>query len=350
MSEVKFSIIIPVFNVESYLSECLQSVIDQDLTEFEIICIEDCSNDTSKVILQSFAKRDNRIVVVQHEKNQGVGTARNSGMGQATGKYILFLDGDDFLTPNILGNIYQMLKQDKLEILQFAHEIKIEVEIAQEYCGKYNRVVRKNKNLWNSEIMNGSDYFLYVQENQRFCGMVWSYVFQRQFLSDHRFLFEKLTAHEDGIFVMKSLLASKRVKMTDAIVYTYRKRQNSLTANPSFQYYLDNITVCKHLKELCLEQKIPEEWRIWIGKKIRHRLNKGLKALALRKEWRNQLNVLVESIEKCQLEEYLIEGPKKKFLFQLLQRNLYLFVFFFWKGYQFKEFVKIFKKDKVHIG
>lgn len=93
----KISIIIPVYNSSSYLERCLQSVADQDLKEIEILVIDDASTDNSLEILKDFVKRDERIILETFERNQGQATARNWGIKQARGEYILFVDSDDFM-------------------------------------------------------------------------------------------------------------------------------------------------------------------------------------------------------------------------------------------------------------
>ena len=115
----KLSIIIPVYNVEKYLSECLDSVINQTLKEIEIICVDDCSPDNSLSILNEYAKKDSRIKIIQHEKNQGLGAARNTGVNAANGEYIWFIDSDDFITKESCQLLYETAKDNDVDILGF---------------------------------------------------------------------------------------------------------------------------------------------------------------------------------------------------------------------------------------
>ena len=107
---VKFSVIIPVYNSEKYLKECLDSLVNQTFKDFEIICINDGSTDNSKKLLEEYANKDDRINVYSQE-NQGVGAARNYGMTLAKGKYINFLDSDDILSANALKSAYEFLEK-----------------------------------------------------------------------------------------------------------------------------------------------------------------------------------------------------------------------------------------------
>ena len=112
---VKFSIVIPVYNSEKYIEECLGSVISQTFKDFEVICINDGSTDASKSLLDEFANKDERVKVYSQE-NQGVGAARNYGIELAQGKYISFLDSDDILSPNTLKSVYNFFEKHYDEI------------------------------------------------------------------------------------------------------------------------------------------------------------------------------------------------------------------------------------------
>ena len=126
------SIIIPVFNVEKYLHECLDSVINQTLQDIEIICVNDKSTDSSSQILESYAQQDNRVKIINKDKNEGTLLARKTAVLQAKGKYVVFVDSDDMLySSDVLTKLYQMIQAEDVDILQFsinlfsAHDRKI---------------------------------------------------------------------------------------------------------------------------------------------------------------------------------------------------------------------------------
>ena len=109
------SIIVPVYNVEKYLSKCIESILSQDYNNFECILVDDGSKDGSGKICDDFAAKDNRIVVI-HQKNGGVSKARNSGLEIARGEYISFIDGDDFVKKDYISYMYRLIKQNNAEI------------------------------------------------------------------------------------------------------------------------------------------------------------------------------------------------------------------------------------------
>lgn len=128
MTQPKVSIIIPVYNTEKYLRECLDSVINQTLTDIEIICVNDGSTDGSGAILQEYAKKDTRIQLIEKQNNEGLLLARKSAVAQASGQYICFLDSDDRLSyPHSIQTMVNLIEQEKTDILQFNVEITGEV-------------------------------------------------------------------------------------------------------------------------------------------------------------------------------------------------------------------------------
>lgn len=131
--EPKISIIIPVYNVEKYLSECLESCINQTLQEIEIICVNDFSTDNSIEILSKYAERDNRIKIINHEKNKGLGAARNTGMYHANGEYIWFVDSDDFIDNKACQVLYNIAKTDDVDILRFCGVVFRDYEDGRRY-------------------------------------------------------------------------------------------------------------------------------------------------------------------------------------------------------------------------
>ena len=112
---VKVSVIIPVYNVEPYLKQCMDSVVGQTLKDIEIICVDDGSTDGSLDILREYAAEDNRIQIIE-QKNAGAGAARNNGMRHATGKYLSFLDSDDFFEPRMLEKAYDLAEKDQADL------------------------------------------------------------------------------------------------------------------------------------------------------------------------------------------------------------------------------------------
>ena len=118
------SVIIPVFNVEEYLEECINSILRQTLTDIEIICINDGSTDSSPDILKKYAEQDRRITVYSQD-NCGLSAARNLGMRAARGRYTYFIDSDDWLERDALRDLYTRAEKDQLDLLLFVFEVVV---------------------------------------------------------------------------------------------------------------------------------------------------------------------------------------------------------------------------------
>ena len=116
---MKFSFIIPVFNAREYIKECLNSILNQSMSDFEIICIDDCSTDNSLEILENFSQMDERIVVHSNKKNMGAGFSRNIGLNYATGEYIAFVDADDWIEKDFCKILYNNAKTNDSDIVLF---------------------------------------------------------------------------------------------------------------------------------------------------------------------------------------------------------------------------------------
>ena len=116
------SVVIPVYNVEKYLSDCLESVLQQNFEGMEIFCVDDCSTDGSRDILDQYAARDKRIRIIRYEKNGGLSYARNQAMKQAKGQYIFFLDSDDMMAEGAIQVLYERASSQWLDVLGFETE------------------------------------------------------------------------------------------------------------------------------------------------------------------------------------------------------------------------------------
>ncbi len=122
MDDIKISIIVTVYNIEEYIGECLESILNQDIAEIEVICIDDASQDDSHKVLKEYNRKDDRIKIIHNEKNQGQASSRNKGCRQAKGEYLYIMDGDDYLIHGALKRLYDCAKTNHLDILTFSAE------------------------------------------------------------------------------------------------------------------------------------------------------------------------------------------------------------------------------------
>lgn len=218
MSEPLVSIIIPVYNVEAYLRECLNSVVTQTYQNLEIICVNDGSTDDSFIILEEFAQQDARIRVV-NQVNQGLSCARNAGTNVATGEYIYFLDSDDAIYAELIERCLETLANHTVDIVTFDAEVIN--ELGQAVRERYSRenILPKNK------VLSGVD-FLAIESKVSLQTSVPTYFFKHNVLRQNNLAFYPQMTHEDVLFHFQ-LLALKSIKIFYLSERLYRRRMRA---------------------------------------------------------------------------------------------------------------------------
>lgn len=218
------SIIVPVYNVEKYLEECLESILQQDFLEYEVICVNDCSTDSSAEILKKYEIEYNQIKVIEHPKNMGLSAARNTAMKHAAGKYIMFVDSDDMIVPNILGELYETAELNQLDILYFERLFLYDGISEKKSSYRKTGIV----NSYKENVCTGRELFCYLIENKQYTAVVWRQFFRRDFLLGNNFTFQNGIVHEDMVFSFLCAMKANRVLYIDKEFYIYRQRPNSI--------------------------------------------------------------------------------------------------------------------------
>ncbi len=210
----KISVIIPVYNTEKYLEQCLNSVINQTLKDIEIICVNDCSTDNSLEILKEYSQKDKRIKIIDLKENKGVSNARNIGINKAEGEYIGFVDSDDWIDDNYYETLYNLAITKSSDIAKG------------NICEHINHKIQKDLFNINKNIKyNNGKLFFYTYW---VCA-----IYKRKLIVNNDLKFdEKLTNGEDGLFLIQSLKLSNHVTCDDSVFYHYVRREES--ANSQF--------------------------------------------------------------------------------------------------------------------
>ncbi|MEY9876521.1 CDP-glycerol glycerophosphotransferase (TagB/SpsB family)/glycosyltransferase involved in cell wall biosynthesis [Streptacidiphilus sp. MAP12-33] len=213
----RFSVIVPAYNVQAYLGECLRSVLDQSFADFELIGVDDASPDGSGRIFDEYAERDARVRVLHLPGNVGLGRARNAGMEVATGDYLIFLDSDDTLTPGSLTAIADRLDATGgPDILVF------------DYARTFwdGRVVRNQDSAMLRECQAAPDAFGTAEREQllRMLMVVWNKAFKREFVERNAFTFPP-GYYEDTPWTYPTTLAAETIALLDRVVVHYRQRR-----------------------------------------------------------------------------------------------------------------------------
>ena len=213
MSDIKVSVIIPVYNASRWLAECLSTVISQTLQEIEIICVDDGSTDGSYQILEAFQKKDDRIKLIKQE-NAGAGAARNRGLDAASGEYLSFLDADDEFEPEMLLKAFNKCKEDSVDICIFKWGMKDAVDVKFGSFG-YNPTLVPEKSVFNEQDIP-EDFFGLTNP------AAWNKLYRSDFLKENELQFQEIARVDDFCFTYKTLLLAKRITILDEVLMYYR--------------------------------------------------------------------------------------------------------------------------------
>jgi len=216
----KVSVVIPVYNVEEYLNECLDSLIGQTLSEIEIICVDDGSTDRSLEVLNSYAEKDHRVKVLQ-QKNQYAGIARNNGLQVATGEYVIFLDSDDFFSPDLLEKTYKQGIKENADIVLF--NARCFDTQSGEYVDKshyFNKRVLGNKIVFSRKDFPEKLFTITTP-------CPWTKLFRKKFILEHNLQFQGLQNSNDAYFVLCALAFADRITYVDEKLVNYRIGQRN---------------------------------------------------------------------------------------------------------------------------
>lgn len=225
-SSPKVSVIIPIYNTEKYLRECLDSIINQTLTDIEVICINDGSTDTTADILMEYRFKDNRVNVF-YKENGGLSSARNMGLKHANGEYLYFLDSDDKLLPNALELLYDISTDKNLDVLYFDGESFYETtEIQNRFSLTYTNYYKRRKAYDN--IVLGAELFVQMQEDDTYRCSVCLQFIKRSYLESINLSFYEGIIYEDNIFSFLCIMQAKRASHLKKILFLRRVRADSI--------------------------------------------------------------------------------------------------------------------------
>lgn len=248
-SMIKVSVIIPIYNVRDYIEECLVSVVNQTLTEIEIICVDDGTLDDSMDIIEKYAVTDKRIVIL-HKENGGLSSARNAGLKFAQGEYVYFLDSDDLIIESTLENLYDEMVTYDLDTIFFDADSFFENEELAKKHKAYQEYYHRQP-LY-EEVVPGQKLFLQMEYNNDFRPSACLQMNRRTLLIDNQIYFKEGIIHEDNLFTMKLLLYSRRSKHIAKSFYQRRVRENSIMtskgAENSARGYFSSI--CRIVPEM----------------------------------------------------------------------------------------------------
>ena len=247
---IKVSVIMPIYNAYDYLRPALDSVLDQTLRELELVCIDDGSTDGSLQILKEYQKLDERVRIIT-ENNAGPSIARNKGLARCRGKYVMFLDADDFYEPTLLESLYELAEAQELDIAVAGYDIynsrraKFEQRIPVEHEEVFADGAVTSKNEYPDVIFTSVANY------------VWNKLFNREFLVEKCLGFpEDIRVFEDVYFVMTSMAMATRVAKLNKVLVHHRIYSEQSKNKLFKKYYMQVPVLYKHVKEFLMHNGV----------------------------------------------------------------------------------------------
>ena len=230
-SDIKVSVVVPVYNSEKFLEECLNCLVNQTLKEIEIILVDDGSTDNSSEIYNNYAKEDDRIIIIK-QANQKQGAARNNGVRIAKGKYIGFVDADDFIDLDYFEKLYSAAS-------------KYDSDMAVCSVVKVSNGKRKHKWKFEKEELLTNDYEKFIKGSQVRNAAPYNKIYKRAFLEKNGIKFAENVFYEDGPFTTKAVFFANEIVLVPGINYYYVKNPNSTVNSKQTEKHLKDAMDAK---------------------------------------------------------------------------------------------------------
>lgn len=220
-SSIKLSYILPIYNVEKYLSDCLDSIFAQKIpeNEFEVICVNDCSPDNSRSIILKYQEKHNNIILIEHTHNKKAGGARNTGLSVAKGKYIWFIDSDDTIALDATSILLEKLENKKVDVLCFNYQLVYDDKVKKVSVFEKEAIYNKG---YEFLLFHFSDALVYH------LGYAVRCVYKRRLLLDNKIKFpEQIIFGEDTTFMAEACMSADEVMIISDLLYNYYQRDSS---------------------------------------------------------------------------------------------------------------------------
>lgn len=232
MSNPVFSIILPMYNVEKYLDKCIQSILAQTFSDFELICIDDASTDNTLNIINTYAEKDSRIKIIENSQNKRQGACRNLGLEVAKGKYLCSFDSDDWLETNLLEKVYNAFENNNVDSVWFRiwQYLDSREELRELSICNNKAMPEPEEGLLNINEKNLFDYVLYP----------WNKAFRMDFVKKNKIIWLPNVSYDDVYFYAKFYMLSKEIYIIPERLYYYRRRNNSVIGAANNQLSRDN--------------------------------------------------------------------------------------------------------------
>lgn len=330
---LRLSIIIPVYNIEIYLKECVDSVLSQTFKDFEILLIDDGSKDTSGKLCDEIALKDSRIRVF-HKSNGGLSSARNYGIDRALGEYVIFLDSDDYwINKDILSLLVKKAESENLDVVR-GEFVNVDAKGKQLYTPDLSEESLKLKN----QILSSYEMMKFVMNGRFFS---WLFIFRKSAIGCLRFD-ENRKFQEDIDFAIKFFSKNYRCGYLPIQFYAYRQRENSIMSTPRISNLANSFALCNVFHEYAykVEDKRLISYYLYRGIMMYYwTLETVASDLYIDRYKELEKNLSLVALRK-KVYSWIKEVPNSNFPIHLYVSpyiGVYLFRFRWWGGRKFRE-------------
>lgn len=332
MNMKTLSFIIPLYNSAKWLEKCLLSILNQDIleSEMEIICVNDGSPDNSADMAREIGKKHPCIIVLDQE-NQGPSGARNNGMRHATGKYLCFVDPDDYVEPNVYGRLVKQMEDENLDMLRFNYQ-----SVDENYQPVDKPEFEKRFD-YSPMLMSGAEF---LATRLDIACNIWRYIYRREIITENGIWCFTGDYYDDTPWLPLVLLKAERINICDTVVYDYLERSDSLVKSNNLKMMKrksdGHIMLLKFLEEELKDigsgkLKVESEWKegvmAWYNRMEAHSVislltNVGVALYSDRKDYITQLEALnVLPIMKTSLKAKIINISPRLFVALIHVKN-----------------------------
>lgn len=315
MDKPYFSIIMPIYNVQSYLEKSINSVLSQNFENFELILVDDGSEDKSCEIMLKYSKKDKRVKTI-YQENSGVSVARNMGLKMAVGDYIYFMDPDDWIEQGLLSNAYKILHSFRVQMYVFGHNSLIDDFIVNK--SSLNAGLIKNGNL-------KSQVKLMILHNKM--GTVWDKIFKRELLIENKVSFPIWSNAQDGGFIFEALRYIETAYFDGKIYYNFLMQRTGSTTSTFKPDILNNCIkkinrFHKLIKDLGIDNMGMFE-KMYIEEILNFAIYENITNTGSPKCVLEKKKYIIESLEKADFYKFTINNTFSKNLISFPIRIIY---------------------------
>lgn len=274
---VKFSIIVPVYQVETYLERCLDSLLAQTCQDCEFVLVDDGSRDRSGEICEQYAKKDDRVKVY-HKQNGGLSSARNYGIDHASGEYVLFVDSDDYVGADLCAALEKAGKQcPRADVLVYGGTEEDDTSVIRSLRHMESEKVK---------VWKAREYMVSAYQNRNLAVQAWLYTYRRAFLDEKGLRFREGILHEDVEFTPRALLQAGQIVEVPGDYYHYVVREGSISTGRNREKNIRNLFRTLEEQSALAESQEPELRRWMLDGILNSYLNMIQEARMYRPEYR----------------------------------------------------------------